>query len=352
MLGLKLVAKKELEGYKIDKVDSRLKDSLLSLVRLGIGHSVGASLEIEDWRQILVLAMQQGLYAVVLDGVEKLSGQKQPPKEILAEWRNKVLQEYDNQYAQSAQTISEMARFYGGNGFKMMVLNDYACSLNWTSPNHRPCKAIDIWLFGKQKEADATLVREKSISVKRLCHHDTSFKWGKLTVVNRRNLLDNNVCRTSEGFEKGLGEFDSVDSYSVILNGEKVYLPSPDLHVILLLKQISKLFLDGRLSLLQVLDWGFFVEKHKNDVDWEWMSKMLNKMHLNDFFNIINAICVEDLGFGASIFPCVQFNPFLKDKISDDIFKQGIMEKPKGIIQGVVFKYRRWKGSGWKRELC
>ncbi len=329
-------------------MDSELKDSLLSLVRLGITHSVGVSLEKIDWRQIQVLAMQQGLYAVVHDGAEKLGGQKQPPKEILAEWRNKVLQEYENQYAQSTQTIAEMARFYGGHGFKMMVLNDYACSLNWTTPKHRTCKAIDIWLFGKQKEADATLAREKGISVKRMCHHDTSFKWGRVSVVNRRNLLDNNVSRSSER----LVEFCSDDSHDVKLNGEKLYLPSPNLHVILLLKQMFKSFLDGRLSLLQVLDWGFFVEKHKNDVDWEWMSKMLNKMHLNDFFNTINAICVEDLGFGASVFPCVQFNPFLKDKISDDVFKQAIMEKPKGVIQSLIFKYRRWKNSGWKRALC
>lgn len=36
----------------------------------------------------------------------------------------------------------------------MMVLKGYGLSLNYLKPSHRPCGDIDIWLFGKQKEAD------------------------------------------------------------------------------------------------------------------------------------------------------------------------------------------------------
>lgn len=47
----------------------------------------------------------------------------------------------------------------------MMVLKGYACSLDWPKPVHRPCGDIDIWQFGKQKDADAALEAEKPVQV-------------------------------------------------------------------------------------------------------------------------------------------------------------------------------------------
>lgn len=36
-------------------------------------------------------------------------------------------------------------------------------------------------------------------------------------------------------------------------------------------------------------------------------------------FNIINAICVEDLSFHLDLFPYVQYDPQLKDKVLNEI---------------------------------
>lgn len=42
---------------------------------------------------------------------------------------------------------------------------------------------------------------------------------------------------------------------------------------------------------------------------------LVEEFPLKEYFNIINAICMEDLGFDASIFHGVQFNPYLKDRV-------------------------------------
>ena len=54
-------------------MDKNLQDTFLSLVRLGIGHSVSNPHGVVDWQALQTLAIEQGLYAIVLDGVEKLS---------------------------------------------------------------------------------------------------------------------------------------------------------------------------------------------------------------------------------------------------------------------------------------
>jgi hypothetical protein len=83
------------------------------------------------------------------------------------------------------------------------------------------------------------------------------------------------------------------------------------------------------------------------------MLSVIDKYHMTDFFNTINAICVENFGFDASMFPRVQYNPFLKDKVLADILNPKYSyEEPKDLIQRLVYKYKQGKGNSWKHELC
>ena len=130
----------------------------IKLVRLGIGHYVGGIAGKINWNEIEALAERQGLSAVVLDGLNSLPITAYSlPLEMKLEWIGEVLQEYEQRYEQYKRAIADLAGWHKAHGFKMMVLKGYACSLNWPKPEHRPCGDIDIWQFGKQKEADEVL---------------------------------------------------------------------------------------------------------------------------------------------------------------------------------------------------
>ena len=128
--------------------------AFLALVRLGIGRHVGYLPPISDWSAIEMLAEQQGLSAVIVDGVEKIQKEKRPPQDVLLRWIGTVLQEYEYRYDSYRKAIAGLAGWYNQHGYKMMVLKGYACSLDWPKSEHRPCGDIDIWQFGKQEEAD------------------------------------------------------------------------------------------------------------------------------------------------------------------------------------------------------
>ena len=53
-------------------VNSDLKKTFLSLVRLGIGHYSVALPQNVDWNELKALAERQGLSAIVPDGIERL----------------------------------------------------------------------------------------------------------------------------------------------------------------------------------------------------------------------------------------------------------------------------------------
>ena len=342
-------------------MDTNIHELFLQLVRLGIGTSKDAKISKDvDWAQLKALADAQGLSAVVLEGLNTYGTNLTDtmPLQMKLEWIGEVLQNYEQRYVAYEKAISSLAGFYNQHDFKMMVLKGYACSLDWPKPNHRPCGDIDIWLFGQQKAADKALVssfrvQDPSFKIDVSHHHHTVFEWEGFSVENHYDFINVHHHKSHVEFEKILKELGLDDSHSVEVNGEKVYLPSPNLHALFLIKHLTLHFSTGEITFRQLLDWAFFVEKHGREIDWEWLEGVLDEYGMKDLYNVFNAICVGDLGFDVNIFPKVQFDPHLKDRVLHDILAPEFDENmPSGLLKRLSWKWRRWKANEWKHKLC
>lgn len=331
-----------------------IDNTFLSLVRLGIGNATNVALPKKmDWNALEDLAAKQGLSAVMVDGLEKLSDYQKPPKPVLLQWIGETLQGYEYRYELYRRTIAELAEFYNDHGFKMMVLKGYACSLDWPKPEHRPCGDIDIWQFGQQKEADNVLAKEKGVEIDLDHHIHTVFNWRDFTVENHYDFVNMYDYPSSKKMESIFKQLGKDDSHYVELYGERVYLPSPNLHALFLLRHMVTHFAAANITLRQVLDWAFFVERHTKEIDWKWLVSVLEEYHMKDFYNCLNAICVEDLGFPIALFPNVESEKGLKERVLQDILSpQYEFDLPKGLLKRIAYKVRRRRGNAWKRKLC
>ena len=335
-----------------------LKDTFLQLVRSGIGtlKNVKISNDI-DWAAVKVLADTQGLTAIVLDGLNEVLKAKSPISnlnpQIKLSWIGEVMQNYEVRYQEYEKAISSLAGFYNQYGFKMMVLKGYACSLDWPNPKHRPCGDIDIWQFGKQKEADRLITRELVIKIDTSEQHHTVFNWKGFMIENHYDVIDVHHRRSSAKLERLFKKLAEDDTNMVKILEEDVYIPSVNLHALFLVYHTMLHFTSTEMSIRQILDWAFFVKKHGREVDWAWLLGILKEYHLVEFFNILNAICINDLGFDSDIFPETHFNPLLKERIlNDTICAEFTESEPTGIIRRFFFRYRRWKSHEWKHRLC
>lgn len=334
-------------------LSSEIKDFFLSIIRMGIGHEAYFSAKSVDWDAIEALALKHGLSAILVDGIERLQEDQRPPKMVLLQWIGEVLQNYESRYKQYQDAIGTLTAFYNQHGFKMMVLKGYGLSLNYPKPNHRPCGDIDIWLFGLQKEADSLLAKECRIDIDNEHHHHTVFDWKGFSVENHYDFLNVHHHKSNVEMEKILKDLGQNDSHYVDIKGERVYLPSANLHALFMLRHAMSNFASTGFILRQLLDWGFFAEKHGSEIDWNWLDKQLEYFGMKKLYNIFNAICVGDLGFNVDIFPKVQFEPSLKDRVLNDILSPEFSEVEKGgFFSRAIFKYRRWKANAWKHELC
>ena len=153
----------------------------------------------------------------------------------------------------------------------------------------------------------------------------------------------------------------SEDIQSITVSDEVVYLPPPTFNAFYLIRHSMQHFAAISISVRHVLDWAFFVEKYGSKIDWEWLSEALSRFKMLDFFNCINSICIECLGFDKELFPCKieslsdNVDRGLRDRVLRDIiFPEFSEELPAGtsLFKRILYKYRRWQANAWKQKLC
>ncbi|MBE6244376.1 MAG: hypothetical protein E7108_02495 [Bacteroidales bacterium] len=344
-----------------------LKLTYISLIKLGIGHKADIPEEIE-WKAVRQLASKQGLAAVVLDGVNALiergllTGGRAMDIDLKFDWMGESVVAYEQRYEAYRNAICSLAIFYSYHGHKMMILKGYGLSLNYPVPAHRPCGDIDIYQFGQYKEADLALGKELGINVDDSHHHHTTFRYDGFLVENHYDFINVHYGHGNKELEKILKSLAEDSSSIMEVGGEKVYLPSANLHALFQIRHCVLHFASSEINIRHLLDWALFVEKHSSEIDWKWLVGVLRDFHMLDFFNYLNAICVEDLGFDARLFPSVAemegasgVDVDIKKRILADILTPEFTEEEpvkKGIIARVAFKFRRWQANAWKQKLC
>ena len=115
---------------------TNIHESFLRLVRLGIGHTESTEItDNVDWVALKALADNQGLNAVVLDGIDRLQLNNLVAYELSLqmklEWIGEVLQNYEQRYKQYEQAIGSLAGFYNQHGFKMSKRPNLGPGLIW-----------------------------------------------------------------------------------------------------------------------------------------------------------------------------------------------------------------------------
>lgn len=328
-------------------------NDFFSLIRLGLGDNNAIAPSRINWGEVKSLAERQGLSAILVDSIERLPETLRPSKDCLLQMIGEVMQGYELRYEKYRRAIAELAAYYNSHGYRMMVLKGYACSINWPKPNHRPCGDIDIWLYGDYMEADVALKKEKGIEIDNDRQHHTVFDWKGFMVENHFDFTDLHHHKSNAEIEKILKELGHQSNKTIDLYDQIIYIPSPNMHALFLLKHAMAHFAAEVMTLRQLLDWGFYVKAHTMEIDWRWLEGILDKYGMTPAYNIFNAICVEDLGFDSALFPNVQFNPVLKEKVLNDILNPEYSASlPKEFFSRVIYKVKRWRGNSWKHELC
>lgn len=293
-------------------MSTNLHETFLKLVRLGIGITdksgfrfQDSGFKSEDWASLKALAEEQGLNAIVLDGVESLPEQSRPPKEFLLQWIGEVLQD-ESTYSLQSQVARDIALLYYRNAIKMFVLKGAVVSECYPKPNHRVSADIDCYLLpsaefksSKVQEVQGDswdawslgndLIRAKGFTVNTDFYKNSSFEISGVNIENHQFFTPFRGNKKLKEFERVLHALMKQDHEDVI-DGSYLYRPPVLVTALFLIEHAYSHFLHEGLTWRHVLDWMMFSRKHQKEILWADLEALVDEYGFKKFYDSYNRL--------------------------------------------------------------
>lgn len=261
----------------------------LTLVRLGVGHEMGALEEDVDWMSVYDLSAQHGLTAVVLDGIERLPLEKRPVKQSLLQWIGTVMQA-ESQYDIQLKSAIQMAELFRQNNIRTYVLKGVVISECYPKPRHRVGGDLDCFLLPVRGDFDAwasgnDLMKSNGYKVEDNFYKHSKFMLPGLTVENHQFMTAfrcNKWLRKMEAFLQGLLKEDKGEDR---LMGSALLRPPVMVSALFIVEHAYTHFLSEGLNWRHILDWMMFSERHRGEIDWIEFETLIDEFGLRKFYD-------------------------------------------------------------------
>ncbi len=251
---------------------------LLCLIGLGLGTQKNTSAEIEsmfrtapDWKWIYKTAVQQGVLAVVYDGLNRLIGQglipeqSQPPRNAKLQWGFNVVK-IEDRFLRQKSLSEELARAYAEHDIRTAVLKGLAVAQYYPEPQHRPCGDLDCFLMGDFEKGNE-VAQKIGADYEAGDYKHSHILYKGLMVENHRYCTTIRNGRRAKEFERALQRVLQTEPLTPI--GESyMECPSPLFNALFLSVHAWNHFLKESISLRHICDWAMFVQKEGERVAW------------------------------------------------------------------------------------
>ena len=334
---------------------TNLHESFIQLVRLGIGYTDTTEItDSVDWVEVKTLAEQQGLSAVVLDGIERFKslnfqGVQGPPQELLLEWIGETLQNESIYETQQKEAV-KMAGLFQNNGIRTYVLKGSVVAECYPKPSHRPSVDMDCYLLPEKSDFDAwnlgnDLIKEAGFEVNLEHYKNSTFYLPELTVENHQFLTPFRGNKRMERLERKLQTMLHEDKGEDRFEDTWLYRPPVMVTAIFLIEHAYTHFLHEGLTWRHVLDWMMFSKKYKDEIDWTQLETWIDEYGFRKFYDSFYRLGKYLIGeFHASGFK-FQDKRMLED-VWDDLDLHDTVRGVRGKLALAGNTWRaRWKYS-------
>lgn len=332
---------------------NNIQEAIFEIAKYGLGKSTECRItKPVDGKILFELVQKQGITAIILDGINKCF---EKGIKIDIDFRTKMewiglTQQIEQRYRQYEKNIKDLGAFYREHGIRMMVLKGYGLAQNYPIPCHRPCGDVDIYLFGDQEKADKLLQEKLGITIDKSHHHHTVFRFKNEAVENHYDFLNVHVRPSNKRIEKKLKELADLDVNDNF--DDNIIFPSVEFNAIYLLRHCASHFASTEMTVRQILDWGFFMEKQHQEINWDEYLPYIKQEGMYRFYNLLGLFCMKHLGFDASIFHGLNEDD-LFERFCNEIMEPEFKDHENGkLLHSLNVKPRRWWHNRWKNRLC
>ena len=269
-----------------------VQNIFLNLVRLAIckEHSIQEdNYHHADWDAIQAIAEQQGLLAIVLDGIENLPVELKPSKEKLLQWIGIVLLD-EQQYEIQEKASIKLATLFQKNNIRTYVLKGTVVAECYPKPEHRLSSDLDCYLLPDRGAFDAWsigngLVKTQGYKVRTSFYKNSTFFIPGLVVENHKYMVPFRGNKCLENLEMMLQRYMREDKGEDKIEETFLYRPPMMVSSLFLIEHAYSHFLHEGLTWRHVLDWMMFSCKHYEEIDWTELMAYVDEFGFRKFYD-------------------------------------------------------------------
>lgn len=249
------------------------------------------------YKQLYNQSVIQGISAVVGDDIlsniinESFPTKCALPKKLKIKWALSI-ENIVRQYHNRKQLSIEIADIWAQEGIKTYGLKGWALSTYYPKPELRECGDFDCWLGDNFKRGNQIAIANGA----KFNPHDyrhSHINYKGLTIENHRYFLSVRGDVRKKRIERYLQGVISCDRR---IESSNIYYPSPQFHALFLSLHMLQHFLYENITLRHMLDWAYFVNAEKDNLDWREFNLKCNEAGATQFIEAINSICIEHMG--------------------------------------------------------
>lgn len=280
-------------------MNADLQNTFLAILRLGAGlgeyNGLPRSLNQEDWEALYDMSGQQGVKAIVYDGVMALPEAERPPQELLRKWARKA-RKAEKQAAIQLKLGSELSLLFKNNGIRTYLLKGAVIAECYPVPSHRRSNDMDIFLVPAEGEFDAwergnSLAEEVGFRVGRSYYKNSTIYLPEIAVENHQFMVPIREGRLLKEMELLLQKLLREDRGEDIIKDTDLCRPPVMVSALFLIEHSYSHFLHEGMSWRYVLDWLMFSRRHQSEINWPELEGYINKYGMRLFYDSYTSMC-------------------------------------------------------------
>lgn len=271
---------------------------LFKLLRAALGDETEVSLpEGVDWNKVVDLAFNQGVVAIIVDGLQKSGTNALLESEELEDLRYELFGEVlqsETDFADYLSAAKALAKLYADNGVKTLVLKGLVFSECYPMPSHRSSCDLDCYL-ASDFEKDNLLVEQAGVAVDRDYFKNSSFTYKELHVENHHFFTAFRGSRKAKRYERLLHQEIEAGETRRIFDSE-LLAPPVMFSALFCISHAQTHFLTEGITLRHILDWALFRKRHYDEIDWNRFESVCREYGMWQFAQTFTRIGLFLLG--------------------------------------------------------
>lgn len=286
------------------------REILLKLVRLAMGWEWDYTFpEDVNWAEVLDMATEQGVSAIIVDGYENLTQKNREIKGGLSAPENKELllqaigqvPMIEATYKQHYDALKELGSILSKADVQFLLMKGFACGQYYPKPYHRACGDIDIYP-GNYFEQSNDALKTAGAEINPYYYRHSASVVNGVMVENHKILCDLRGPKKQtqllerqleEEGKRSIVEGREVEIFGTTIKGARY--PTANFNALFLPWHVSAHFMFERVTVRHLLDWALFLTHEGKDIDVEMFRKAKKKYTYgySKFADILTALALN-----------------------------------------------------------